>query len=188
MDYRTHRLAGICTGAVVSSLVVPTPYVSASIGFYGLITVSAAIGSYLPDIDEPSSKVGKVFKPVSMLAKGVAGHRGMFHTPIMAILLLLGLVALKNYYARVAYLEYFEYFLLGIISGFLSHLFVDSLTVSGVPWLWPISQKRISIAPLHTSNKFHQLIVQLSFIIIAFVVVWMHSGPSFSAMLAGVIS
>jgi len=182
MDFRTHRIAGICTGLAVSSLVLPTPYTPATLGMYGLITVSSAAGSYLPDIDEPKSKVGQIFKPISMLVKGIAGHRGIFHTPLMAILLLIALVVAKNKFIDFAFMQYFEYFLLGVISGFLSHLFVDSLTVQGIPWLWPLFQTKFSIAPLHTSNKLHQLLVRLSFVVVAIIIVYTMRKDAFIQM------
>lgn len=184
MDFRTHRVAGICTGLVAASMVVPVPYTTQSLVAYGIIVLSSAAGSYIPDIDEPSSKIGKVFKPISMAIKGVAGHRGIMHTPLMAGLLLLLLFFIQGEYIDVNYKLYFDYILLGIITGFLSHLFVDTLTVNGVQWLWPISSKRFSIAHLHTNNKGHQFLVRIAFFILSFLILYFYREDSIMEMFA----
>lgn len=184
MDFRTHRIAGICTGLVVSSMVIPAPYTTESLVAYSIITLASAAGSYIPDIDEPSSKIGKVFKPISKAIKGVAGHRGAIHTPLMAWLLLLLLFFIQGEYINVNYKLYFDYILLGIITGFLSHLFVDTLTVDGVQWLWPISSKRFSIAHLHTNNKGHQILVRTAFFIFSFLILYFYRKNDIMEMFA----
>ncbi len=180
MDYKTHRVAGACTGILVSALVLPEPYTKETLLIYGLITLSSTVGSYIPDIDEPKSKIGKLFKPISRTVKTIAGHRGFVHTPVMALLLLFLLLFVKSNFINAEYLLYFEYILLGVICGFLSHLFVDTLTVSGIRWFWPISTYQFSIASLQTNNKFHQFLVKSVFIILTFLFLYTFKKTQFA--------
>jgi len=76
--------------------------------------------SVFPDIDEKSSRISKKTKilsrPISFLFK----HRGLFHTV---------------YFPLVLFLLFFiinEELGIAVLAGYLSHLFLDSLTKSGV--------------------------------------------------------
>ena len=80
-------------------------------------------GSVLPDIDCADSLIGRKFKLLSLFFK----HRGFFHSIISMIILaiIVFLITNKAYYS------------LAIIIGFLSHLFLDSLTRAGIAPFWP---------------------------------------------------
>ena len=86
------------------------------------------IASILPDIDCADSFIGRKINPLSFLFK----HRGFFHSLIMAVIL--GII--------VFFITQNSYYALGFITGFLSHLFLDSLTKTGTAFFWP-SKARI---------------------------------------------
>lgn len=161
MDFRTHRLAGTATGLAIAGIISPLEISTKSILTYSLLIAGSYFGSYLPDIDEPQSKIGKCFPFLSRIIKKIGGHRGFMHSLTMAVILWGILFSLQVEFFNPKYSYYLSLTVLAIIAGFLSHLFIDSLTISGVPWLWPLSSKKLSLGKLHTSNKFHQLLVRL---------------------------
>lgn len=89
---------------------------------------AAAAGSLLPDIDHPHSAFGRRVRPLSDVIGLVFGHRGITHSLLAASACV---VAAAWFGARDADL------LVAVALGYLSHLFGDWLTPSGVPLLWP---------------------------------------------------
>ena len=122
--------------------------------FYGF----AALGALAPDIDNARSTVGKRSGFVSKGIQHIAGHRTFFHS-------LFGLVVVGLFIWAAQYaLGLFLYNNLGLVAGeqlasgvgpgwdihsgvgvafagfligYFLHLVADSLTLGGVPWLWP---------------------------------------------------
>jgi inner membrane protein len=122
--------------------------------FYGC----AALGSLAPDIDNARSTVGKRSGFISKGIQHIAGHRTFFHS-----LLGLAVVGMLIWGAQYA-VGLFMYNQLGLVAGeqlaagvgpggnihsgtgvafagfligYFLHLVADSLTLGGVPWLWP---------------------------------------------------
>lgn len=96
-----------------------------------LFVLGGLVGGIFPDIDNPSSYMGRLSTPVSSaiglinkkLGKVGANHRGILHDPIVYIL---GL-----------FLSYFFFSpLLGFFIGCLSHIFLDMFNPKGVPCLF----------------------------------------------------
>jgi inner membrane protein len=122
--------------------------------FYGF----AALGALAPDIDNARSTVGKRSGFVSKGIQHIAGHRTFFHS-------LFGLVVVGLFIWAAQYaLGLFLFNNLGLYAGeqlasgvgpgwsvhsgvgvafaafligYFLHLVADSLTLGGVPWLWP---------------------------------------------------
>lgn len=103
------------------------PFVSHKIIF---IAVSL-LATYLPDIDIKNSKMGRkiIFRPLQFFVK----HRGFFHS--FSFLFLITFI-FAMVLPKIA---------LGFFVGYASHLFADSLTLSGItpfpPWKKKISGK-----------------------------------------------
>jgi inner membrane protein len=87
--------------------------------------------SVIPDIDSHKSKIGKKIKPVSFLINFFLGHRGIFHSVFLPLLISL-LILLINYELTIAF-----------FIGYLSHLVLDSLTPGGIMLFYPFSKKRL---------------------------------------------
>lgn len=127
--------------------------------YYGF----AALGALAPDIDNARSTIGKRAGIVSKGIQHFAGHRTIFHS-------LFGLAMVGVFVWAVQYgLGLLLYYQLGLhragaalgaglgpglnltsgggvalvalLVGYFLHLVADSLTLGGVPWLWPSHQR-----------------------------------------------
>lgn len=94
-----------------------------------LFFILVLIGSILPDIDHPKSKIGKKVKVIGFLFE----HRGFFHSLLFLILI----------YAISTIFFTNNYFILPLIIGYSSHLFIDCLNHKGIMLLHPLSKFRI---------------------------------------------
>lgn len=97
------------------------------------------IGCVLPDIDSPHSLAGKFFHlPVQ--------HRGITHTIWTVLFLCLTALAFHP--------------MAWMIFGYLLHLFLDSVSVMGLLWTYPIRKYRVygsgaRVAPGHRLKLYH---------------------------------
>ena len=89
------------------------------------------LGSLIVDIDHPQSKIGTKLKPISKFISFLFGHRTWFHSIFLA-LIISGILYYFNAQMGTA-----------LFIGYLSHIFLDGLTWSGVNIIHPINQLRI---------------------------------------------
>ncbi len=98
--------------------------------------VATAAGSLLPDIDLPTSAIGRPFFPIASWINRKIGHRTLTHS-ILGILLF-GLLAFAVSWPLSAWLRAsagsYAWFL---TLGFASHILVDTLNKTGVDLFWP---------------------------------------------------
>ena len=87
MNYKTHVLGGAIIGLTLAASRYGTPESEMEVLRLIAVTGASAVGALLPDIDEPSSTLGKNARLISGTIKAVAGHRGFFHSPLALILL-----------------------------------------------------------------------------------------------------
>lgn len=165
MNYKAHRIGGLCLGAITSSLIYQNAFSKENLIITGTLLAGSYIGSLIPDIDNRGSKMGKKFKITSLVINKTFGHRGITHTPLVALILssilLLGSSYFKGYYQVI----YF-YFSLGLIVGYISHLLLDATTVSGIPFLYPVIKKSYSIGSFKTGKDDFKVSIILIFITI----------------------
>ena len=145
---KTHLAFGFLSGLMISPFVNTgnTPF------FFALIL----IGALIPDIDQKNSKISNKTKPISRAMQLFTRHRGVFHSALAAILLS-GLVwlFLSNTYGIALFIGYF------------SHLLIDSFTKSGINFLFPIANLRISgFIKTGKTSEFLVLLVIIALIII----------------------
>lgn len=98
-----------------------------------LFLIIVCLVSLFPDLDNYKSKTGKKFGFISKIIEFVFGHRGLFHS-IHLPLLLFCLFYFFNYKLAA----------FAILIGYLSHLLIDGLTVSGVNLLNPLLKLNIN--------------------------------------------
>jgi inner membrane protein len=110
LEHRVYVLRAVFTHAVIG-FTLAYGY-SRSVGWAGVL------GAVVPDID-------LLFSPAW---QSPFVHRGLTHTPFLGGVVVAALLVTGR--RRVA---------LGVAIGFLSHLVLDSLTKSGVMWLYPLS-------------------------------------------------
>jgi len=98
-------------------------------GAQSLFLFGAALGSLLPDIDEPRSYIGMKFPYLSIPLKlfGIK-HRTITHSIWFILLFLIPGLMLNNF------------FLLGLSLGVFMHLIGDMLTKGGVPLFYPLTK------------------------------------------------
>ena len=109
--------------------------------------------SVFPDIDEKSSKVSKKIKILSYPINLVFRHRGFFHTIYFPLILFILLFIIAEKILGVA-----------ILVGYLSHLFLDSFTKSGVRIFKPLF--RLRFYGFFRVGKFFDIFLFLLFLIL----------------------
>lgn len=166
MQGKTHILCGMACGLAVATAVVGNNPESV-----GVLVGASAIGGLVPDIDHTHSMLGKrvpfVSCPILVLNKifnffanhtkgklrkffkyiaKMFGHRGICHSGILWAAFLW--LAYQNLSTDVV-----SILLLGLAVGGMSHLIADTLNPSGIGWLLPITDKRISLARITTGSN-----------------------------------
>lgn len=132
------------------------------------------LGSLAPDIDGDGTitKPGRIFQvflgwrvakaidtltqAVAAILKGIFGHRGAFHAPVVG-----GALCATAYYYENTFLLYFSL-------GYGLHLLADFFTKGGIPLLLPFSRKEFSGAPLRVGSKLELLVACLFLFFILF--------------------
>ena len=113
---------------------------------------AVAFGAIFPDIDEPHSKIGRMFIGVSNVINAIFGHRGFTHSlPFIGILSLFVMVLCSFESVRGFINGLYEDSLFFLVSGFiignLLHIVGDMMTLSGVPILLPFKSKKYFALP-----------------------------------------
>lgn len=105
-----------------------------------------AISSIFPDIDCAYSLLGK-YNPIAPFMK----HRGFLHTPFAMMIVLLIIKSLNlDYYSAITF-------------GYLTHLLSDSLTPTGIMWLYPFDKKYFSANKTFNAKVLEVIVLCLSF-------------------------
>ncbi|MFB6344202.1 MAG: metal-dependent hydrolase [bacterium] len=136
----------------------------------GSLVVSSG-GALFPDLDHAGSYISNRYPLLGWIGL-LFKHRGFTHTLLFWLLMTLGLffgyhVGIENTWWTSNPLVYpgIAFF----VTGGLSHLFLDSMTPSGTPFLWPLSTKRYSLNICKTGSILER-IIELGFIILSAVV------------------
>lgn len=122
--YRTHIMFGVFLAVLALFLFK----IDQPLWFFGAVL----FGSIFVDIDESHSFFGRRVKPLSWFIQNTLGHRGVFHSLLMATI--------------IAFIWY--YFLgiiiaLGFLLGYVGHLLMDGITQGGVRIFFPFSKYQI---------------------------------------------
>jgi inner membrane protein len=135
---KTHVLFGIlCIALSVKYLPIDNLF---------LYSAFLLIGTLIVDIDSAKSKAGRKIWPLSAIIQFFLKHRGILHT-IWIPLLFYHFV--KPVSPDIA---------LGFAVGYISHLFLDTLTVQGLNLFYPIKYK---VRGFMKTGGFIEEIVQL---------------------------
>src|SRR5689334_18500919 len=130
MQGTTHVAIGFLTGSVVSAAFHVPLYLET-----GAVLTVACVGSLLPDVDTPASKMSRSLKWMGRPFRLFA-HRGLTHSLFAVFVLALIMVFLQVQTVHAV----------AFLLGYLSHLSADSVTKSGIRLWWP-SQKRFRLVP-----------------------------------------
>ena len=130
MQGTTHMAIGFMTGSFVSFAFHVPLYLPV-----GAVLTVAIVGSIVPDIDHPDSKISHDVKGFGAPFR-LFSHRGVTHSFLALII-----VALVLFFLRVQLTEALAFFL-----AYTSHLAADAMTKSGIRLWWP-SQRRFWLLP-----------------------------------------
>jgi inner membrane protein len=117
-----------------------------------VLLAAATLGSLAPDIDKTGSLITTLpvirwfTRPASAAVSAALRHRTGTHSLLALAALALGAWALQTF--RV--FEDPKGFAAGcavFLAGYLSHILADSLTITGVPFLWPYRTHEFSPLP-----------------------------------------
>ena len=120
---RSHVVVGIAAWLAAAP---PLHLPALDIRYLGL----AAAGSLLPDLDHPQSWVGRRTRPVSSAIAATLGHRGVTHSALAVLGVVLLLAQAGSRRGTEA----------ALAVGYLSHLAADLLTPRGLRLAWPLKQ------------------------------------------------
>lgn len=125
MMYYTHLAFSFFLSLFVYPLFSEIP----ELWFFGF----ALFGALLPDIDHPESIISKWLYPLAWVITTVFRHRGVVHSLFFGA----GLFFVVTYYFTYA---------IGVplALGFLSHVVIDSITIRGINYLYPLTTLKVS--------------------------------------------
>ena len=120
----------------------------------GYGTLIAGIGGLLPDLDHPQSVLGRRLWFISVPLSALVGHRGFTHSLVAVVIMLTILVI----FTSVADYAFLSWMVAPLCVGYLSHIFGDFLTPSGVPLFYP-RRRNYSLNLFSTGDVQETLIV-----------------------------
>lgn len=162
MDGKTHRLGGIVAGTALTAGIMLSNTPIDALGA-GLIVISSAFASLLPDLDHPNSIASHRHKLISKFVRNFTEHRGFTHTLLcgglltMFIFLIgLSLPPIPRYYIG--------FVTIGFLTGYLSHLLLDIITPAGLAIFAPVSNYTVRIIGVNQQD--HKWIVRIVLLLI----------------------
>lgn len=168
MNYRTHKIGGTCSGIVASALLFADNPTALTLFSSSLLILGANLGSVMPDIDKPTSKIGRkpLIKPISILIHKKFGHRTITHSVLVSLISLSVFVA-SSYMFRDIFFYLYSNLTIGFSIGYMSHLLLDSLTVQGIPIFYPFDKTRYRFCNFKT-RKHEEIVSALCLVITGF--------------------
>ncbi len=191
MTGRTHDLAAF-TALTLYLSYQPIPQMSLATA---LAAVGAnMIGGLLPDIDDKNADIWDKIRGGSLFSRIIkpliGGHRMISHS-ILGILLFGLITDLLFKWASMFILVDMTIVWWSLMIGYISHLVTDSLTVEGVPWLFPLPI-RFGFPPLKklrikTGGILETALIYPGLVILNGYLIYLHY-PKFLALLKSLIS
>jgi inner membrane protein len=151
MNGYTRKIGGTCAGLVATGLALQEPFSKEKLIVAGMVVAGSMIGSLNPDIDHKNSTISKKHKIISWIMRHIFEHRGFTHAPIIqAVIIFAMLYWGRNFGGTIGY-SYLG-FVVGLGVGIFSHIFLDWLTVAGVPLFYPFTKKKFHLLELKTNK------------------------------------
>lgn len=116
--------------------------------------VTAAAGSYAPDIDSTRTHAGMKHKVTSKVVNKVGGgHRGITHTLLVPAITLVLMYLANSYLVSWPYIaSIVNSLIFGFAIGYIMHLFADMFNGKGIPLFWPLMKGKVHIMDLPSSG------------------------------------
>lgn len=106
---------------------------------------------------------------LSKIITNLFEHRGITHAPVTYIVISLLLAVFIPTFSGFSQYVYICS-LIGVFVGAISHILMDSLTVDGTPWFYPLSKKKYRILKLRTGHG--EIFVSITCFILTFLFVY----------------
>ncbi|WP_121616653.1 metal-dependent hydrolase [Virgibacillus halodenitrificans] len=155
----THQTFGITFGLITLILLQLFGFYPSGIVEIIVFFLLVLLGSLLPDLDTPNSKLGRKLWPISFIISRFVKHRTATHS--LLFITIVG--AIGSFLCSV--LDQSQFYAMGLTIGTISHIAGDGLTNTGVPLLYPFMKKRFrtpltfSTGSLRERGVFYLLIV-----------------------------
>lgn len=154
MNGKVHAFIGVGTVACVA-LSHPNGFMLWGVHVLPVVSlVTAASGSFMPDIDNPRTHAGLQHKTASKVINKVGGgHRGITHSlifPSILIGLMYYIATLDANYKYIASVLMSLFF--GYVTGWLMHIFADLFNGKGCPLFMPLTKSKIHILDLPSTG------------------------------------
>lgn len=156
MNGRNHLISSVALG-VVSATVLQIDFMPTGCVFIQF----CVLGGVLPDLDCPTSKVGRILPTVSKAIKYIFGHRGFMHTPCFIMICIIIYVISQSIYS----FENYNVAFLGLMIGYSWHILCDSFTKAGIRMFYPLSKKTLSFTWFKSGKK-GELVVALLLLVL----------------------
>ena len=166
MSGKVHSVFGLLVGLNILIILNQGSYLPLFIPIY-------ILGALLPDIDLYTSSLGRILFPISYPINKIFGHRTITHSILGLVLfnLLLKYVLSLNINQMVSNPYVVFYIHVHFSIGFLTHLFSDMLTYSGVPLFYPF-KKRFNLMKIPTKKIPDKLITSVLTVLIGITLVF----------------
>lgn len=157
----THQLFGTTFGLIAFFMCQATGIVPNNMIEFILFFFFTLIGSLLPDMDTPKSKMGSKFPfiLISIPMNLIFGHRNITHSFIFV-----GVVAAVSF-SMVGVFSWSWFYAFGLTLGVLSHVIGDYFFEGGVPLLYPL-KKRFKTPFTFKTNGFFEFVIAVALIFI----------------------
>lgn len=115
--------------------------------------VTAAFGSYLPDIDQQRTHMGQKHKVASKVVNKVGGgHRGFTHTLVIPAILAALIWYVGTSLTQPLLASIVMSLLFGVEFGYVMHIFADLFNGKGCPLFWPLIKGKVHVMDLPSSG------------------------------------
>lgn len=179
MTKSVHVTAGVAT-LLMLSVKAPSGFEVLNVNILPAVAmVTAAVGSWLPDLDTRSmhytqGKKGVARKVAQVKTKAVnsvtGGHRGLTHTLVFPAIFMAVLYYISiSFTSMPAFSSLIGSLVFGVLAGWTIHIFADLFNGKGCPLLWPFIKTKIHIADF-PSEGFGQWLWCILYIALVFMI------------------
>jgi inner membrane protein len=171
MTGKIHAIAGVGT-AIALTAITPEGFNVLGIHVIPILTViTAAAGSYAPDIDMTTTHEGRKHKIASKVVNKVGGgHRGITHTMLVPAILCVLLYFLSMQTKLGQMRSVAGSLIFGFLLGYVCHLFADMFNGKGIPLFWPLLQSKVHVADFESNGIQAWLWLVLYFLILGAII------------------
>lgn len=184
MTDKTHQMIGLTAASAVFLLNDPQPV---TLSIAASVVVGSFLGSLAPDIDQPTASLWRNI-PLGgiwgrIVSECLGGHRNLSHS-ILGVFLFGLLMDWVIRFLPAGWGLAPDLLYISALIAFIAHLAADSITVMGIPLLWPWG-RNMGFPPIPfdgariITGKWFENLVVLPLATLVFIFLVIHFGPRF---------